>query len=144
MKWCSAVAIIGICCAVTPAQGQDIPLPVPTVRDLYVGCNLAVQRTDVPKRADGRFERFSAAWCGMAALKAIANREGQQPAHKGYTFCLPKTAEISTDPARAMAFAYIDYYERYSGYFETRNPGTLSSDGETFYLAAMIKKWPCP
>lgn len=144
MKWMAILAALSTCCAVSPAQGQALPPAPPTARDLYVGCYLYVHGNDVPKDTTGHAENYSASWCGLAAIKAVTYREGEQPEHKGLTFCLPKTSEMSTDPARAMAFAYLDYYEKYISYFETKRPGTPSADGETFYTAAMISRWPCP
>lgn len=118
------------------AQVTDPPLPKPTARDLYVGCYLSAHQTDVPKDAAGRFERFSGAWCDLASLKAVTNREGKRPEHKGYTFCLPESVELNTNLGRAMALAYLDYYESIV-------TGIAGQDGETAYTVAMIKKWPC-
>ena len=132
MKW----PIILIALISTGVQGEGLPTPKPTARDLYVGCYLYVHRYDVPKDDDGRPQIFSAAWCSLAAIKAISYREGKRPEHKGHTFCLPKTAELSTDPARAMAFAYMDYYESIVN-------GIENVDGELAYTVAMIKRWPC-
>lgn len=134
--WRWVLSFVGICSLIAPAEAQSLPAPKPTARDLYVGCYLMVHRTDVPKDNNGHPEVFSADWCGLAAIKAITYREGDRPEHKGYTFCLPKTAEMGTDPARAMAFAYMDWYESIV-------TGIEDKDGESAYVVSLIKKWPC-
>jgi hypothetical protein len=120
------------------AQAQDWPTPEPTARDVYVSCWLYVNNADVPKDAAGKLQPFSSERCGVYSLVAITYREGRSKTEDNrYRFCLPNTAELSTDSPRAMAFAYVDY-------FESRAAQLASKDGKTAYTAAMILKWPCP
>lgn len=114
------------------------PLQVPSARDLYIGCSLFVRQDDVLRDSDGRTRPYSATTCGLQAIMAITDREGRSNTKDNrLRFCLPGTAEASRDPATAMAYAYIDYFERVG----SRLPGT---DGRYVYVAAMIDKWPCP
>ncbi len=103
--------------------------------DMYVSCYLYAHNTDVPKRSDGSAEIFSGEMCGLTTIALIVNREGQRPGMQ-YTFCLPRTAEFQTDPARAMAFAYLDYYD-------SRGANMRDATGRQLLLLAMVDRWPC-
>jgi hypothetical protein len=96
---------------------------------------LYVSKTDVPKDAHDRLQRVSGMWCGLNSVLAIRDYEGagRERRHK---FCLPDTGIESQDPATAMAYAYIDYYEQNASF-------VAAKDGGLIYTAAMIVKWPC-
>jgi hypothetical protein len=119
------------------ASAQSIPEPKPTARDLYVGCSLLVNDNDVLRNSSGKAERYSAARCAGQGLSAITYREGwSQDKDNKYRFCLPKTPEASQNPTRAMAYAYLEY-------FEANSFRVAAEDGQTNYTIAMIVKWPC-
>lgn len=136
MKLFANVAIVALTFS-SVAQGRTVPMPEPTARDLYIACYLFVHESDVPKGKDGNPQRFSPGWCQIVAMRALNFREGKRLEHNGYEFCLPKTSEMATDPARAMAFAFMDHYESVVN-------GLKEANGTTAYAVAMIEKWPCP
>lgn len=117
-------------------SGQPGPM-MPSARDLHTGCHLLLQGTDVPKR-DGKAELFSGVVCSALELSAIAKREGAvESGDNRLRFCLPKTVEASTNSDRAMAAAYIDWYEQ--------QPARANQmDGPIAFVVAMIDRWPCP
>ena len=119
------------------ASAQNLPEIRPTARDVYVGCFLYLKGTDVALGPGGHNERFSGPMCGLQALGAIAHREGRIEGHNNkLRFCLPKIAEMGSDPVRAMANVYLDY-------FESVGSRQASADGQLAYTAALIMKWPC-
>ena len=71
------------------------------------------------------------------ALGAIVHRESRvEGKDNRFRFCLPKTAEISQNPTRAMAYAFIDF-------FEANAAAIADRPGNEAFVAAMIFKWPC-
>lgn len=119
-----------------PAQ-QALPRPDPTPRDIYVGCYLYLQGIELPRDDQGLARPYSAARCGGLAVLAIARREGRVPGQRNdLRFCLPDTADVDTDPARAMAAAYIDWYERTGSRMPQREYAGA-------FTIAMISRWPC-
>lgn len=114
---------------------QTAEVAAPTPRDLYVSCYLYVNQAALSSGNGGR-EPYNPVTCGLLVLSAIANREGRS-VKSSYRFCLPKTAEVNTAPDRAIAFAYIDYFENVA----SRIP---IEDGRAAFVAALIRKWPCP
>jgi hypothetical protein len=114
-----------------------LPRPLPNARELYVGCSLYVRGDDVAKGRDGYATNYSSVICGFQSLAAIANRESMIAGkNNALRFCLPKTAEATQDPTRAMAYAYLDYFERIGSRMADK-------DGATVFIVAMIDKWPC-
>jgi hypothetical protein len=118
------------------AQGQDLPKPTPTARDMYVACYLFANETDVPKATGGTAELFSGHYCALASISMIVNREGNRNINK-YKFCLDDAASTRSNIPMAMAYAYIDYFEGPA----FKDKGV---DGSSAYLFAMIARWPCP
>ena len=115
------------------AQAQPsapAPTPEPTAADLYVGCSLFLHHTDVLDQSGS----FSATECSLVALGAIANREGHIASK--FRFCLPKDAAMRADPARQMAGAYVDYFEKQA-------PKIATQEGRAFFIFAMMGRWPC-
>lgn len=127
-----------ILAALALAQSQPPPPSISaTPRDLHTGCHLTLRETDVPQR-DGRNEPFSAAICRLAIIGAILHREGRSATDRNdLRFCLPHSADADSNPSRAMAAAYVDWYES--------NPARANSmpDGRTALVVAMIERWPC-
>ncbi len=120
----------------TSVSAAELPAPKPTARDMYVACYLLAHDSDVPKRASGQAEQFSSSYCAAASLSMIANREGKENTSK-YRFCLDRGAATSANIPKAMAFAYLDYFEGPA----LRDKGV---DGMPAYLFAMMERWPCP
>lgn len=118
------------------AHAADLPEAPPTARDMYVSCYLLANDTDVFDKPNGKHEKFSATWCGARAIAEIATHEGNGVQSK-FKFCLDRDAATRTDPAKAMAYAYLDFYERAD--LRDRN-----ADGRAAYLFAMVARWPCP
>lgn len=121
--------------AVAPSFAADLPAPKPTARDLYVACYLLAHDTGVLEKDDGSAELFSSDYCKIASLSMITNREGEANTAK-YKFCLDNGAAISADPPKAMAFAYLDF-------FESGSIVDTGMDGSAAYLMAMMARWPC-
>lgn len=133
----SAVLFITVQSYIVEAAAQTIPGTKPSARDLYIGCSLLVNDNDVLKDSLGNIERYSAAACALQGFIAITNREGwSKDKDNKYRFCLPKTSEASQNPSRAMAYAYLEYFEAHSRRI-------AAEDGQTNYTIAMIFKWPC-
>ena len=125
------------CASSISAQAQAIADTQPTARDIYVGCSLFVNDADVPKDENGHFRAFSGERCALYSLLAIRDRESKVVGKDNrLRFCLPHTAEVSQNPARAMAYTYIEF-------FETRSATLADKPGNTAYVLAMISKWPC-
>lgn len=131
--WMIAAAVAGL--AVGPADAADLPEPTPTARDMYISCYLLAHETDVPSRPNGKPETFSMTWCGARGLAEIAGHEGKAVESK-YKFCLDDRAATQTDTLKAMAYAYLDFYENNANL----NRG---ADGRAAFLFAMVARWPC-
>jgi hypothetical protein len=139
MKAAALALIAALAASPVPVIAADLdgrrpPLPSPS--DLYVGCYLFVHKTDVPVDAESHAEMFSGARCGLTSILAITYREGAND-HQRLKFCLPKTTDVRIDPARAMAIAYLEWFELYG----SRIPN--DHDGNAAFVTAMIMKWPC-
>lgn len=119
-----------------PAVAQDMPPAQPTARDMYVSCFLFVHQDDVPKSNNGTFPSYSGGRCGAVSLRLISSREGAART-TAYRFCLDHSSATRSDPANAMAYAYLDYFESHPAL-------TGNQDGTAMYLFAMIDRWPCP
>ena len=117
------------------ATAMELPAPKPSARDMYVACYLLVNDNDALKQADGKSELYSSSYCNLASLSMIANREGKENPSK-YKFCLDSRSATSTNIPKAMAFAYLDFYEGAA----LKDKGT---DGSAAYLFAMMARWPC-
>jgi len=137
MRLVALLALGSLVASAAGAAAQQVAAPVarPTATDLYVSCYLFVRGTDVPEIEGGVVERFSALQCGIMGIRAITHREGDRP-DRQYRFCLPKGSAESTDPGRAMAHTYIDFFHR-------RASAVSGIDGEAAFIIAMVSKWPC-
>lgn len=117
------------------SHAQDLPAPRASGQDVYVSCYLLVHETDVPQ-PNGRSELFSASTCAAMSVVAIATREGDRPEVK-YRFCLPSRSSVSGDPARAMARAYLDWYET-KGF-----AAPDQSNGAAMFVISQVETFPC-
>ncbi len=135
MKLTALIVALATASCATVAAAADLPAPKPTARDLYIACYLLAHETDVLKRPDGKSELFGSSYCGLASISMIANREGQENPNK-YKFCLDRSASTTANIPKAMAFAYLDYYEGPA----LKDKGV---DGSAAYLFAMMARWPC-
>jgi len=129
-----ALAMLALAQAAS-AQSLEARPGQPTARDMYVACVLFLNQVDVPLDSEGKTRLYSARRCDIDGLPEIATRHGRRISNLD-TFCLPHSSEVNSDPRRAMALAYVDYYEKI---------GSASSffDGAGSFLLAMIDKWPC-
>lgn len=118
-----------------PALTQ--PQIAPTAREMYVACTLFVRDAELEVGPPGTMAKVAPTRCAMAGLSAVTFAEGHQPDRK-YNFCLPKTAEMEAGRLRAMAIAYLDYFERRGA---MANPG---GDGIAAFTLAQVHRWPCP
>lgn len=117
-------------------QVASVPAPMPTPRDLHTSCHLLLRGNDA-NQVDGQHEPFSSWSCALATLSAITHREGRAEGKPNdLRFCLPNTADVSADIGRAMAAAYIDW-------FEQRPQRANQMEGRTAFVLAMIERWPC-
>lgn len=121
--------------AQTPAMPPTAGPGEPTARDMYVSCFLFVNKAEAGKGDVANRPLYSATTCAATALALIVNREGKRP-NTRYTFCLPQSVDVDSDPARAMALAYLDSYEA----LWVKAP---ASGGRPAFLLAMVNKWPC-
>lgn len=129
-------AIVGLAAASgTGAQTTPLPQPRPSARDMYVSCYLLVRREPVSRGPDGSRPSYAPETCTLMSLAAIRDRESAA-APKPH-FCLAMTAEVEKSPPDAMAYAYLDFFER-------RGSALAGLDGRAAYIAAMISRWPCP
>lgn len=129
------VAIATAACS-TAAAAADLPSPKPNARDLYVSCFLLAHETDVLKQSNGKSDLFGSSYCSLASISMIVNREGKENPKK-YKFCLDRSASVAANIPKAMAFAYLDFFEGPA----LKDKGV---DGSSAYLFAMIARWPCP
>lgn len=106
---------------------------------MYVACYLFTRQTDVPLRADGKSETFGMAYCGLAAMTAMAHLEGRQD--REHRFCLPTSSQARSEPGTLMGHAYLDWFERraanLSGLSAQENNGMQS------FAVAMLEQFPC-
>lgn len=131
-----AAAIAGLAVASgTGAQTGSAPQSRLSAREMYVSCYLLVRREPVARGADGSRPPYAPENCSMMSLAAIRDRESAA-APKPH-FCLTMTAEVEKSPPDAMAYAFLDFFER-------RGSTLAGLDGRAAYVAAMISKWPCP
>ena len=135
----SAVGL-AVLCLTTIANGQDVPSPEPTARDLYVSCSLQVRDIDIPKASDGKLQAIDPTRCTLNALAALGLRSGRtEGSDNSRRFCLPRDAQSQQQTANVMAYAYIDFFEQRITHIE----GGPGKPGKEAFLAAMIVKWPC-
>lgn len=117
------------------AGAQEIPRPKATPKDVYVSCYLLVRDKAVNPDLGGVDPPYQSTTCAAFALLSIATREGA-PATVRYRFCLPDDAYTSAEPAKAMAYAYIDWFEKLG--FAVKD-----DNGAAAFVFAMIDRWPC-
>jgi hypothetical protein len=134
-----ALATASIANAATDLSGEGSDIQAranPTGRDLYIGCSLYLKKTMIAPSASGMSFPHSAERCAGVGILALVQREGAKGNDK-YRFCLPKTADVRSDPTSAFAAAYVDFFEKTG----TRLADT---DGLAAMVLAAIDKWPCP
>jgi hypothetical protein len=115
-----------------PAPG---PLRTATTAEMYVSCFLFVHDAPVPNVL-ARPPAYSGETCGLASIAAIMRYEGQGGALPNARFCLPNTGAERADPARAMAYTFIEYFETHANIAALR--------GFVGYVVAMRERYPCP
>lgn len=121
------------------SSAQEIPQQSPTAQDMYVACYLFTRKTDVPLRDDGKSETFGTAYCGVAAMSAMANLEGRQD--RELSFCLPTSSQARSDPGTLMAHAYLDWFERRATNLSGLSP--QDNNGVQAFAVAMLEQFPC-
>ncbi len=114
-----------------PASAQSL-MAEPTHHDVYVSCYLLARDDGLQIDESKPYSPFT---CAKYSIIAIANREGRIAGQR-LRFCLPKGAGMDADPAREMAYAYIDLYQQAASRFE-------NTKGLTAYVSLMILRWPC-
>jgi hypothetical protein len=133
--WQLILPLVAMCTQV--AEAQEMPRSTSTARDIYIGCGLFVRGKDVTRDEQGHQELYSGAQCALYSLMAIGQRQGRRNGEDNrQRFCLPQVYEIRQEPTRAMAYAYIEFFES--------RPSVLADwSGIDAYMAGMISKWPC-
>ncbi len=108
-----------------------LPVPQPTIHDMYVSCYLYMRRDAVD---DGKPYSFQT--CTGAIFTAILLEGPKQG-----VICLPKTAAVDADVPMAMAGAYVDFYQHGVDRLADTD---YAGDGKTAFLAAQSIAFPCP
>jgi hypothetical protein len=135
MKWLSAFVFALTISWSTGSYSQDgTPAPVPTARDLYVGCFLFVNLDGDLRDESGRASPYSMQVCAATGMRAMLREGASAPAPN--RFCLPQTASIRSNPGREMALAYLEYFEEHASRLADQH-------GPSVFLSAMINRWPC-
>ena len=136
-------AIIAAIMLATPAQAETTRADLEkafdaNAREVYVACYLLTQNASIAEE-DKEFRARSIV-CSMLSLKAATFHNGPTASAdvpKAFQYCMLNTPEITDDPSRAMAYAYLAYFEKHASVIG-------SARGETAFLHAMAQKWPCP
>jgi hypothetical protein len=122
--------------SIEKASGANAKLPFerPSPSDIFIGCSLLVEGTDIPRRSDGSAQRMSAMMCEALAYGNLARKPHDTPA--GLHVCIPSFIK---DKKHEMAVAYIEGFNKDPKYL-------LNSaiDGPTAYTVFMVMRWPCP
>lgn len=117
------------------ASTQALPPQKPTARELYIGCSLFVRDADIAQKAETSLQAFSAERCALTAFMALKYWRQITPG-TDWEYCIPTTASISADRGKAIANAYLDFYEKYGRV-------KPEEDGLTIMLYGLKETWPC-
>ena len=118
------------------AQQQFPDAEEASPRQLYVACSLMLTGDDLAEREVlGRYKPTSAPSCLAATIRALALGNGRN-AEKPLRFCPSGSLDFDTDPPKAMARAYVEY-------FENAAPQIAKISGLAAFVLAQKEKWPC-
>ncbi|HMT42204.1 hypothetical protein [Sphingorhabdus sp.] len=135
-------AIIAALALATPAQAELTRADLEkawdaNAREVYVACYLLTQNASVAE--ENKDFRARSIVCSMLGLKAATFHNGPTVAadvSETFHSCMPTTPDFTDDPSRAMAYAYLAYFEKHAAVIG-------SASGEKAFLHAMAQKWPC-
>jgi hypothetical protein len=127
-----------VCLITTPVAAepaQKLPEKI-SPRQLYVACSLMISGDDLAVRQiGGEFKPTSAAACVTVAVQALALGAGNKSEER-FRFCPQGTLDFDSDPPRAMARAYIEFFEASAVQLQ-------DTSGLAAFLLSQKTKWPC-
>ena len=128
MSGCKLLSsLVAVFALATPLKAEILPSWVIQGRELYVGCSLLINGSNIPNSSIKIAEAYSADTCRGLALNELSQRKRH--------FCLTK-GPASQNPIMVMAMAYLEFFEA--------NASTLADmTADVAFPQALAEKFPC-